>query len=123
MAERNPNARVTAAQVMEIVDTTKTELQVNVMINTAHLQVEQLLTGKGLSEDVLKSIELWMSAHYVSIIDPRKKQIKIDDVSVTFQGEVGQGLAGSMYGQQAMAFDTTGTLASGGLKKAVIRLE
>lgn len=123
MADLDPNARVDADQVSDVISTSLTEGQVNAMINTAHLVVEQHLTTQGLSADLLTQIELWLSAHFVCIRDPRKKQVKVDEVSVTFQGEVGMGLQGTMYGQQALALDPTGSLASTSLKRAVISAE
>lgn len=123
MAELTPGTRVVGEQVRDIISTSLTDGQVNAMINTAHLVVEQHLGTKSLAPDLLEQIELWLSAHFVCMRDPRKKQAKIDELSVTFQGEVGLGLQGSMYGQQAIALDPTGSLASTTLKRAVIKVE
>lgn len=123
MATLDPDARVTASQVSDIISTSLTDSQMNAMINTAHLVVEERLGTSGLSEDTLEQIELWLSAHFACMRDPRKKQLKVDEVSVTYQGEVEMGLKGTMYGQQAMALDSTGALASTGLKRAVISVE
>lgn len=123
MAVLDANARVDADQVSDIISTGLTESQINAMINTAHLVVEQNLATSGLSEDLLTQIELWMAAHFVCMRDPRKKQVKVDEVSVTYQGEVGIGLQGTPYGQQAIALDSTGTLATTSMKRAVISVE
>lgn len=123
MADLDPNARVNAEQVSDVISTSLTESQVNAMINTAHLVVEQHLATEGLSVDLLAQIELWLSAHFVCIRDPRKKQVKVDEVSVTYQVEGGSGLQGTMYGQQALALDPSGKLASTSLKRAVISVE
>jgi hypothetical protein len=123
MAERNPNARVDAEQVRDIISTGLTDGQVNAMINTAHLVIEERLGDKRLSASLLGQIELWLAAHYVCMRDPRKKQVKVDDTSVTYQGETGMGLKATSYGQQAMDLDPTGTLASTSMKRASLRAE
>lgn len=124
MASRDPNARVTPEQVMDIISTSLTEGQINAMINTAHQVAEQHLSAQGLDEDLLTQIELWLSAHYVCMRDPQKDTVKVDEVQVKYhRGQAGTGLAGSVYGQQAVALDPTGSLASASLKKAVISVE
>lgn len=124
MATRDPNARVTPEQVMDIISTSLTEGQINAMINTAHLVVEQTLADQGLDSDLLTQIELWLSAHYVCMRDPQKESVKVDEVQVKYhRGRAGTGLDGSTYGQQAIALDPTGSLASASLKKAVISVE
>lgn len=121
MADRDPNARVTAEQVMEIISTTLSEAQVNAFINTAHLVVQTRLANKGLDPALLTEIELWLAAHFVSMRDPRKKAVRANNISITYQGEFGVGLHATSYGQQAMALDPTGTLANAGLKRATIQ--
>lgn len=125
MAELDPNARVTAEQVRDLISTTLTDARVNAMINTAHLVVEQRLSGKGVEASVLKQIELWLSAHFVSLADPRKKQVKIDEVTVTYATPDSslEGLRSTTFGQQALALDPTNSLASTALKKAVMKAE
>lgn len=123
MAERDPNARATVDEVKDIISTTLTDGQINAFINTSHQVVSQRLNGKGISEDTLKEIEVWLSAHYVCMRDPRKKQVKVDDVAVTYQGETGTGFQSTSYGQQAIALDPTGTLASASLKRATFHVE
>lgn len=123
MAERDAAARVNAEQVRDIISTTLSESQINAFINTAHQVVEQRLNGKQIPEALLAEIELWLAAHFLSMRDPRKKQVKVDDMAVTYQGETGVGLEATSYGQQAVALDPTGTLATARFKRAILRAE
>lgn len=123
MAEPIAGVRTSWVSVMNIIDTELDYSTVNAFINSAHRMVESNLAGKGLSEETLGEIELWLAAHLLSARDPRKKSVKVDDLQVTYQGESGMGLKATFYGQQALALDTSNTLASMGQKRAVIQAE
>ena len=116
------DARVTAEQVMEIISTSLTEDQVNAFINMANTVVDERLIDQNLGSDLLMQIELLLSAHFVSLRDPRAQQEKVDEYSVTYQGSTGEGLKASTYGQQAIALDTSGTLANLAKPRAMLKL-
>ena len=116
------DARVTAEQVMEIISTSLTEDQVNAFINMANTVVDERLADQNLGSDVLEQIELLLSAHFVSLRDPRAQQEKVDEYSVTYQGSTSEGLKASLYGQQAIALDTSGTLANLAKPRAMLKL-
>ncbi len=49
----------------------------------------------------------------VIVREPREKSISADGVSVSYDtGKTGDGLAATTWGQQAVALDTSGTLAA-----------
>ena len=123
MADINVDARITYTEVLEIVDTahaTITEAAVNAYINIAHATVEENLLNKGLSADILKYIELYLAAHFLSLFAPRITSEDIaDEYTVKFEmAKTGMGFQATAHGQQALALDTTGTLASLSLKRA-----
>ena len=122
MATLDANARVTAVQVMEIISTSLSEEQINAFINTAHHVVEDRLGDAELGETLLTDIELWLSAHFLATRDQRAKSETVAEYSVTYQGNTDMGLKATIYGQQALALDYTGTLAALGLKKATLNL-
>jgi len=122
VADPDAGVRVSAENVKDIIDTSLTTGQINAFINSAHAVVASNLVDKGLSEITLTQIELWLAAHLLSARDQRKKAVKVDDVSVTYQGETGQGLKSTFYGQQVLNLDTTNTLAALGQKKASIQV-
>lgn len=108
-------ARITEAEVKEIIDTSITSGLV-AFIAAASSIVEDELLGKGLSTTRLKEIERYLAAHFVSIRDTSQGQIvseKIGDAQINYKqfGEA-RALNSSRYGQQAMFLDTSGTLAS-----------
>ena len=110
-------ARVTDAEVKVIIDTTLTDL--SSFITTANLIVNEDLEPKGtLSEDRLKQIELYLSAHFVTMRERQLKSEEFGDSKDVFLGEVGEGYASSTYGQQALALDSCGVLAIQGNPKA-----
>jgi len=121
MANPLPDARVNAGQVREIISTSLPDGQINAFINTAHRLVDDRLSNKGMTAALLGEIELWLAAHFLSMRDQRKKQVKVGDTSVTFQGESGMGLNATSYGQQAALLDYSGSLAALGLRKATLQ--
>jgi hypothetical protein len=117
MATLDPDARVDADEVGEIIETDLSDSLVNAFINTAHYFIQENLLDKGLSADILTQIELWLSAHFLAIRDPRVESEGIaGEWQARYQGKTGMGFEATTYGQQALMLDTTGTLASAGLK-------
>ncbi len=100
--------RVTQSEVYEIIDTTLTDIEV--FINTANLLVTSWLGSTDLSDEILKEIEKYLSAHVLSLRDQRTKSVGVDVLSESYQGQWGMGLNGTSYGQMCIMLDTTGTL-------------
>jgi hypothetical protein len=90
-------------------------------ISVAHSLVEDVcVTGyaaKGLpayTEEKLKNIELWLSAHFYCTADPRAVTESAGAVSQQLSIKTALMLANSMYGQTAMVMD----YPNGGLAQA-----
>lgn len=114
-------ARTDIAAVKEILDTALTDSDILAHINIASRATDNKLSGKGLTEEVLTDIETFWTAHIIAMGKERQaKSEKIGDVQVQYQGEFGEGLRMTTYGQMVLMLDTTGTLANAGLKKARI---
>ncbi len=107
-------ARVTVDEVKGLI---KTNFEVDQFIATASLIIDESLVGQGLSVARLKTIELWLSAHFVAVAEERGalKQSKKGDSAETYDLVVGKGLNMTRFGQQAIALDTTGALAESAL--------
>lgn len=103
-------ARVTEAEVLEIIDTKLVAGEIDPFINTANLMVTNYISGEGLGDETLKEIEKYLSAHYLSCRDQRVKSEKLDTVSYNYTGSFGEGLKSTQYGQTAIMLDTSGTL-------------
>jgi hypothetical protein len=102
-------ARVTESDVRAIITTSVVSL--DVFIAQAALVVDEQLDGLGMTDARLKEIERFLAAHFIaSSIDPQAKSESVGAVSATYEGQQGLGLQSTRYGQQAIAFDTTGTL-------------
>ena len=114
------SARVTDAEVREIIDIDTSITNITPFITIANLMVTEKLGDSGLSAEMLKEIERWLAAHFVAMRDPRVKSESIGGITTSYQGTTGEGLKSTLYGQQAILMDTTGTLANVGMKKASI---
>jgi hypothetical protein len=121
MADLTGNERVDPEQVKEIVDTDLADGSI-----IAHIQFANTLASRcvGLSTTELEQIELLLSAHFVAIQDPLLASESIGgEFSVNYhKGQLKDGLKFTAWGQQALALDTTGTLANLGKQKALFRV-
>lgn len=117
---------VTAADVLKIADLTLTTDDIAAAITTAErLTTELDLSGKGLGADMLWEVQKFLAAHFCQMKERQTKSEKVGgEVSATFMGKDDFGLYSTIHGQQAIAMDVTGTLASfaKGRKRASIRL-
>ena len=101
-------SRISEDAVRKIVATDLTDI--SEFIATAHLMVDEQLANKGFSDDRLLRIELYLSAHYVTLREWQLKSEKFGDASAQYQGDTGMYLSSSRYGQTAIELDTSGTL-------------
>lgn len=107
-------ARVEATQVKELIVTSKDDAVIDTnFIETAHHLVDTHLSGKGLSEGTLTQIELYLAAHFLAIAEEQGAIMRdaYGDASTLWADVYGKGLHMTRFGQQAMLFDTSGTLA------------
>lgn len=104
--------RTTVDDVKNILDDTQlTDIQIEGFVNSANVFVTATLGTKGLTEALLTDIEMWISAHMISVTRERiYKEAGAGGAYVKYAGEWGEGLLGSTYGQMAVNLDTSGTL-------------
>ena len=113
-------ARVTASQVMAIISTELTDTVVDVHIGVASRLIDEILAGKGLDDDRLADIELWLAAHFVAVQDQEGGQAtwhQVGESQSRYGGVLGEQLRYTRYGMQAITLDTTGTLNGAGRAK------
>jgi hypothetical protein len=103
--------RATEAEVKEILDTNLEETEITPFLNAANTVVTDVLMDEEYSDDLLKTIETWLAAHFVAIRDPRISKEKVGDGDATYHGKSGLGLNHTPYGQQVMLMDHHGKLA------------
>lgn len=98
-------------EVLKIIDS---DVDTTPFIETAHLIVSEDLAGKGLSDDRLKQIELYLAAHFVTLNQEGGGLIesRMGNSWERYSDNFGQGLLLTRYGQQAVVFDNSGTLSS-----------
>jgi len=114
-------ASVTAAAVKEIVDTDLTDARVNNFINMAYFMTLRLSgkLGDCGGAEALCAIQLLLAAHYLTMYERTLKSESIaGEWSATYALKDGDGLKSSLYGQNAIDLDCSGTLAKAGLRRA-----
>jgi hypothetical protein len=117
---------VTAADVLKCADLTLTTDDIDAAILTAdRLTTELDLVGEGLGTDMLFEVQKFLAAHFAQM---KERQTKSEDVAqeidAKFMGKDDFGLYSTIHGQQAIAMDLTGLLASfaKGRKRASLQL-
>lgn len=105
--------RVLYIEVEEILETTLTQSQIEKFITTANIIVNKHLADESsMTDEILKEVELWLSAHFCCIRDMRSANEKAGKVGVAYQYKVDLNFSVTIYGQQAMMLDHTGILSS-----------
>lgn len=103
--------RVTAAEVKEIVKV-KAAHDLTPFIAAANQLVTDCCTSFDYSDDKLKRIEQWLSAHFYCIQYSRRLQEMVSGAQQTFQSKVDLYLRLTHYGQMAVLLDTELGLAA-----------
>lgn len=117
-------ARVKPGDVRKIIDTNRIDEQLQPLIDTASILVDKLLANAGYGEDLLTTIELWLSAHFIAVRDPRPTSKSIGDKSSAYHGQTGiEGLKQTPYGTQVMMLDYRGILSSAAAAKGNAEME
>lgn len=103
--------RVTAAEVIEIMDTTLTESEINPYVISANVFVTEALSSTSLSANALKEIERWLAAHFAAMTKERQsKKEEAGGAAIEWGVKFGSELEATTYGQVALNLDTTNTL-------------
>lgn len=105
--------RVTSTEVEEIITIDSTVVgDLTPFITVANRVVEDNLASLSITAATLKEIERWLAAHFAAIMDMRKASETAGPVSESNQHKLGLNFQVTMYGQQAMMLDHTGTLSN-----------
>jgi len=105
-------SRTTESQVKDLLE--DPEASVSTAIATANVLVTRLVTGGSKDDSItLELIERWLSAHFYTIRNPQVSSESVLGASQSLlTGSVGTGLEATLYGQQALILDSTGSLAN-----------
>lgn len=110
-------SRVTSQEVRDFIPDTigNSSDAARPFIQVANLLVTERLTGKGLSDDMMKTLELFLAAHFATLsLERGGLTVKeVGDAREEYQllSQNNFGLASTRFGQQAVAMDSTNTLA------------
>ena len=104
---------ITDAQVKSI--TGQSGVNTALHIKSAKDLLDNLkLESKGLSEELITTIETWLAAHFLATTDQSKNigGEVIDKTNVSYNAKTGVavGLKNSRFGQMAISLDPTNTL-------------
>ncbi len=102
--------RTTVELVQGIIEVDDT-IGLDPFILTANQLVTECCVAAGYADERLELIERWLAAHFYAIRDLRVAQEQAGPVNESFQYRVGLNLNVTVFGQQALALDTAGTLA------------
>jgi hypothetical protein len=114
-------ARVTAEEVRAIIETTATETQMQEYIFSAEVFIDSVFAGSSLSNNLMKEIERWITAHLIASSRDRQATEEGAGGAYVKYGSAGKKdrLYSTTYGQQAILLDPTGILDELSSKKKV----
>ena len=114
---------VTMADVQVLIQIPASVTTLDAFITVAHELLENTVVTDypdAFTEDYLTEIERWLAAHFTAIRYTRTSSETIGQTSESYQYKVDLDLRVTMYGQQAIVLDTTGTLSRLGKRRAGI---
>ena len=87
---------------------------VSMFIESAQLIVSEDLANKGLSDQRLAEIGVYLAAHFgqLALYGGQIRSTSVDGATDKWAGEFKQGFTLTAFGQQAMQLDTSKTLVS-----------
>lgn len=110
-----PTPRTTADLVKGIIEVEEGK-DLTPFIRAANMLTTRACGAAGYTDGYVDSemeiIERWLAAHFYAMNDNQLARVKAGSVFVAYQYKVNMGLLATMYGQQAIALDTAGGLAS-----------
>jgi hypothetical protein len=112
---------ISTKDVKDIYETKKADSQIEPFLNAAVLVVTEELADAGLSSERLDLITKYLCVHYLVISEERGgiRRARLGDADESYVAPSDKfGLASTTWGQQAIALDTTGTLAQLGGQQA-----
>lgn len=113
---------VTPDELRKIIDTNLPDADLQAYINTASVFVGEVLKDTSIPDQLKTEITKWYAAHLLA--STREQQLleaSAGSASAKFQAVISDGIGATMYGQQVLALDTTGTFAKLGKRKMTLR--
>ncbi len=110
--------RTTKVDVRGVIATGLEDSEIQILIDLANRQVTSTLSSAGFTDAILKDIETWLTAHFISITKERQtEEERVDDIWVLHQGSFGEGLRGTTFGQMVLMLDTSGSFETASKQK------
>lgn len=107
-------ARITQTE-LEVIISNPSSADLTPFITAANDLVTDRLGSEGMSSTRLKSIELFLAAHFATVLLRRTGVEEIGEARIEYQpGKLGVFLRSTDYGQAAMSLDTSGKLGAVG---------
>lgn len=102
--------RVTASEVKAIMVESVDETRIDPFINSANFFINRYLEN-AYTEEVLKEMELWYTAHLLSSTTERLPyRVEGLGTGVSYKVPNPSGINGTAYGQQVLLLDTQGII-------------
>ena len=101
-------ATITPDQLRLIFPTQLPDDTVSAFINSANILVTSKLGSKGVSDDVMEQITLWLTAHMMATTVQRQAHsLEASGAKIVYEGVTGEGLKSTTYGQMVLDLDPT----------------
>lgn len=106
--------RCTEAEVLAIIDTKLDSEKITEFLRAANILTTARCAGH-YSAEILKLIELNLTAHFVSVREFRVRSKSMGDENITYfaTSTIGEGLAATPHGQTVQLIDNLGLLSRG----------
>lgn len=113
--------RTTIALVKSVIPTGLEDPEIATLMGIANRMVTTVLAVESLTDETLKDIETWLTAHVIAIGKERQtREERVGDVWVKYNENKSQFLQSTTYGQMVLFLDTSGKFQSASKMRASI---
>jgi len=101
--------RTTLTDVKNVIETSLIDGDITSLINQANLIVTRKVGGEGLTSELLKDIETWLTAHLIAITKERQpEKEKVGQIEALYHKNPDGIMEQTTYGQMVLFLDTSG---------------
>ncbi len=110
------------SDVRLIFHTSLSDDELRAFLEAAKDLVDETLGSTSLTDSRLNRIAAFLTAHLAHVLSPSVSRERVGDYDFSVQGETGEGLKATFYGQMVLLLDPTGKMAGLGNKLVHIAL-
>lgn len=111
--------RTSIIAVKAVIPTALEDTEINPFMVMSNMVVTRVLGNEGLEDELLKTIETWLTCHLIAVSKERQPwEERVGDIWLRYQENPKPFLESTTFGQTVLFLDPTGKFQATTMKKA-----